>query len=184
MSFIRTQIESAYKKKQLVSICIDKIVWDKRIIGYIKKIYSSDKFDLDIIDELGQRTGVKKISFPSVKSLEIGGLYNDNLKFLDKHGFEINQSRPKYFSSQKNNLYEKLRELKETATLCTFYFGSEYSFGRVTDISEKEFTINNIGDNGIEDGTSAYDIAKLTKIRAKSNLENMIAFLHEYHKRK
>lgn len=177
---IEDRIKEAYRTKELICVCVHKIVWDRRIIGFVRKIYASGKFDLDVIDEWGQRKGVKRISFASVKSLEVGGTYNDNLKLLYMYGFVRNQSRPRYFSAGKHDLSAKLRELKETATVCTFFFGTEYSHGRVANVHEDEFVINNIGYDGSPDGTSVYTLAGLTKIRCHSNHENRIDFLHEH----
>src|SRR5258706_6469584 len=129
MSFIKTQIEEAHKKNELICVCLHNIDWSKRIIGYVKKIYASNKFDLEVIDEFGQKKGIRKVPFPSVKSLETGGVYNGNIKILHKYGFVKNQSSPQYFSAERHNLYERLGGLQETKTLCTFFFDTEFSIG-------------------------------------------------------
>lgn len=178
-SFINKRIEEAYKKNELVSVCLGKIDWNSRIIGYVKKIYASNKFELEIIDEFGQKKNIRTVLFASVKSLEIGGVYNKNLEHLHKKGFLKNQSTPKYFSPEKYDLSKILSELKESKTLCTFFFDTEFSIGIVVDITQKELSIMNITYDGTEDGISIFEVTVLTKIRCETNFKNRISFLSQ-----
>jgi hypothetical protein len=177
MSFIKNQIEKAYKKNELISVCLNNIDWNSRIIGYVKKIYASNKFELEIIDEFGQKKNRRTVLFASVKSLEMGGVYNENLANLNKKRFLKNQSTPKYFSSGKYDLPKKLSELKESKTLSTFFFDTEFSIGIVMEITQKELFILNIAYDGTEDGISIFDVTLLTKIRCETNFETRISFL-------
>jgi hypothetical protein len=179
MNFIKKRIEKAYEKNNLVCICLNNINWNNRIIGYVKNIYSFEAFELEIIDEFGQKKNIRKISFASVKSLEIGGIYNKNLEKLNKKRFSRNQSAPIYFSARKHNLHKKLYQLKDAKTLCTFFFDTEFSIGIVKEISQEELSIANIAQDGTNDGISVFDITLLTKIRSKSNFENRISFLSD-----
>ena len=95
MNFIKNQIEKAYKKNYLVCICLNNINWNNRVIGYVKNIYASERFEFEVIDEFGQKKNIRTVLFSSVKSLEIGGTYNENIEKLNKKGFLKNQSTPK-----------------------------------------------------------------------------------------
>lgn len=178
MKFIKNKIEKAYKNNMLVCICLNSIVWNNRIIGYVVNMNASDKFDLEIIDEFGQKKNIKTIPFSAVKCLEIGGEYNEDIEKLYKEGFVKNQSKPHYIFAKKQRLYTKLVELKDKKTLCSFIFKSEYSIGIVEEITQKELVIKNIGYNGVSDGISVYDVSLLTEIRYNSNFENRISFLY------
>jgi hypothetical protein len=177
MSFIINQIKKAKMSRKLVCICINTINWNNRVIGYVKQIYPPHKFELEVIDEFGQQKNKRIVSFTSVKSLEIGGTYNDNLEKLNKNGFVRKQMHSKYFSVQNQDLYEKLCVLKNSKTLCTFFFKTEYSIGIVKRITKHEMSIKNITYEGRNDGISIFDIALLTKIRIGSAFENRITFL-------
>ncbi len=177
MNFIKNQIEKAYKKNYLVCICLNNINWNNRVIGYVKNIYASERFEFEVIDEFGQKKNIRTVLFSSVKSLEIGGTYNENIEKLNKKGFLKNQSTPKYFSEGKQNLYKKLNELKDTKALSTFFFDTEFSIGIVEEITLEELFIANIAYDGKKDGISVFDITLLTKIRSESNFENRISFL-------
>ena len=179
MSFIKKRIEKAYKKNELVCVCLGSIDWNSRIIGYVKKIYAPNKFDLEIIDEFGQKKNIRTVLFASVKSLEIGGIYNKNIENLNKKGFLKNQSTPKYFSKARHDLHEKLSRLKESGALCTFFFDTEFSIGIVVETTQEELSIVNIAHDGTEDGISVFDLALLTKIRCETNFENRISFLNK-----
>lgn len=179
MKFINSRIEKAHKNNELVCVCLNNIHWDKRLIGYVTNIHTSDKFELEIIDEFGEIKNVKTIAFASVKSLEIGGIYNENLEKLNKKGFEKNLSKPNYISAKHHNLFEKMKRLKEKQTLCTFFFNTEFSIGIVKEITQRELSIANIAYDGAIDGVSFFDIARLTKIRYGSNFENRIFFLYK-----
>lgn len=176
MSFIKDQIEKAYKKGCLVCVCLGKIDWNRRVIGYVMNIYTT-KFKLEVIDEFGQKKSTKTFSFDAVKSLEIGGIYNDNLEKLNKGGWVKSTAAPKYVIAGKNNILKRLNELMKAGTVCTFFFGTEFSIGRVKQVTQEEFMISNIAYDGTDDGVSAFVKASLTKIRWESNFERRIAFL-------
>ena len=179
MNFIKTQIEKSFKQRKLICVCINKIEWNKRIIGYVRNIHKTEKFEIEIIDEFGQFKNFRTVLFSSVKSLEIDGIYNDNLEKLNKKGFKKDSSIAKYFPSKKYDLNKKLSELKEAKTLCTFFFDTEFSIGMVEKITQDELIISNIAYDGTNDGTSLFNIRFLTKIRYGSNLERRITFLRK-----
>ncbi|HVY75497.1 MAG TPA: hypothetical protein VG890_11740, partial [Puia sp.] len=77
----------------------------------------------------------------------------------------------------KNDIYKKLNELVEGGTVCTFFFGTEFSVGKVRQVTQEEFSILNIAFDGRGDGISVFDTASLTKIRWASNFEKRISFL-------
>jgi hypothetical protein len=176
MSFIKDQIEKAYKKGGLVCVCLGRIDWNKRVIGYVKHIGTS-RFKLEIIDEFGLKKSTKTFLFDAVKSLETGGMYNNNLEKLNKGRWVRSTASPKYIVAAKNNIVGRLNELMEAGTVCTFFFGTEFSIGKVTRITEEEFVISNIGYDGKDDGSSVFVKTSLTKIRWGSNFEKRIAFL-------
>jgi hypothetical protein len=178
MNLIKNQIEKSYKKNELVCICLNRIDWDNRVIGHVKNIYASGKFDFEIIDEFGQKRNKKTFLFNSIKSLELGGIYNKNLDALNKNGFLKNQQHPKYYKINRQSAYTRLIELKASQTLCTFFFKNEYAMGKVKKVAKDEFFIANIGYDGIADGISIFDITLLTKIRCNTNFENRISFLN------
>lgn len=178
MRFIISQVQKAKVIRKLICICINTINWNNRVIGYVKQIYPPDKFELEVIDELGQQKNKQLILFTSVKSLEIGGTYNNNLERLNKNGLLKKQMHSKYFYAQKHDLSQKLYEVKNSKTLCTFFFNTEFSIGIVKRISKHEMSIKNITYEGQNDGISIFDIALLTKIRIGSAIENRIAFLN------
>jgi hypothetical protein len=181
MNFIKKRIERAFKRNELICICINRIIWNNRIIGYVNSINKSGKFKINILDEYGQIKNTKTFTFFSVKSLEIGGTYNENLGRLNKSNFSKHHSTPKYFNKRKNNLFAKIDQLANTNKVCTFYFGSEYSIGVVKAVASGEFTIMNISFEGKEDGESIFDINLLTKIRYDSNFEIKITLLRNDH---
>jgi len=179
MSFIKVQIEKAYKNGHLICICLNRIVWERRIIGYVKKLGESDSFGLEVIDEFGQKKDMRIVKLSSIKSLEIGGVYNENLEKLNKNGFKKSKTRPKYISINKRNVHKKLNEFMALTTLCTFVFGTEYSVGIVTAITETEFSISSVGFDGSDNGISVFNVNTLTQIRYEGNAEKRISFLHK-----
>lgn len=160
----------------MVCICVGRIEWNNRIIGYVKNMYAS-KFKLEVIDEFGQKKNTRIFLFGAVKSLEIGGIYNNNLEKLNKGKWVRSKAGPKYAIAGKNNIYKKLNELLEARVVCTFFFGTEFSIGKVTQVTQEEFSILNIAYDGTSDGISVFDQTSLTKIRWASNFEKRIAFL-------
>jgi hypothetical protein len=179
MNLLKSQIEQAFQNNDPVCICFNKVDWNKRVIGYVKDVGASNKFKLEVLDEFGRKTKVESYSLASIKSLEIGGIYNDNLKKLSNGEFSKIQSVPKYYTAGMHNLGIKLSKLKASRTLCTFFFKTEFSIGIVADVNQEEFSIKNIASDGTADGISVFDIAVLTRIRCRTNFENRIFFLTE-----
>ncbi|MDP4150149.1 MAG: hypothetical protein Q8927_11695 [Bacteroidota bacterium] len=173
------KIEKAYKNGHLICICLNRIDWQRRVIGYVKKFAKSDSFTLEVIDEFGQKKDLRTVSLSSIKSLEIGGVYIENLEKLNKNGFKRTKTRPKYISINKRNAHKKLNEFMALSTLCTFVFGTEYSVGIVTASTESEFSISNVGFDGSDNGFSVFDVNSLTQIRYEGNAEERISFLHK-----
>jgi|SRR6185312_9198496 len=176
MSFIKDELEKAHKKGGLVCVCLGKIEWNRRLIGYVTNI-SKTKFKLEIVDEFGQKKSTKTILVDAVKSLEMGGIYNDNLEKLNKGGWVKSIATPKYVIVRKSNVLKRLNELMKAGTVCTFFFRTEFSIGRVKHITQEEFMISNIAYDGTDDGVSVFVNASLTKIRWDSNFERRISFL-------
>jgi hypothetical protein len=179
MNSTKTQIETAYKNGHLICICLTRIDWARRVIGYVKKIVGSDSFVLQVIDEFGQKKDLKTVKSSSIRSLEIGGVYIENLEKLNKCGFKKSKTKSKYISINKRNVHKKLNEFLIRRELCTFVFGTEYSVGIVTAITESEFSISNVGFDGSDNGISVFNITSLTQIRFEGNAERRISFLHE-----
>jgi hypothetical protein len=144
----------------------------------VKKFGESDSFALEIIDEFGQKKDLRTVKLNSIKSLEIGGVYIENLEKLNKNGFKKSKTRPKYVSINKRNVHKKLNEFMALTILCTFVFGREYSVGIVTASTESEFSISNVGFDGSDNGISVFNVNSLTQIRHEGNAEERISFLH------
>jgi hypothetical protein len=179
MTSIKDRIEKAYKNGRLICICLNRIDWERRVIGYVKKFGESDSFALEVIDEFGQKKDLRTVKLSSIKSLEIGGVYNENLEKLNRNGFKKSKTKPKYISINKRNVYKKLNEFMVQATLCTFVFGTEYSVGIVTASTESEFSISSVGFDGSDNGISVFNVKSLTQIRYEGNAEERISFLHK-----
>jgi hypothetical protein len=179
MSFIKVQIEKAYKNGHLICVCLNRIDWERRVIGYVKKFGKSDSFALEVIDEFGQKKDLRTVELSSIKSLEIGGVYIENLEKLNKNGFKKSKTRPKYISINKRNVHKKLNEFMALTKLCTFVFDTEYSVGIATATTESEFSISNVGFDGSDNGISVFNVNSLTQIRYEGNAEERISFLHK-----
>ncbi len=135
------------------------------------------EFNVTELKKLNTNGDRNSLLFDAVKSLEIGGIYNDNLEKLNKGGWVRSTASPKYVIAGKNNIVGRLNELMEAGTVCTFFFGTEFSIGKITRITQEEFVISNIAYDGKDDGRSVFVKASLTKIRWGSNFEKRISFL-------
>ena len=165
------------QKKQLICICLNKIDWDKRVIGYLTSKPSSSTIDLQVIDEKGNFKMRKQILIETIKSIEIGGIYNDNLEKLAKAQLKPSKGQMKQVTTSKGNI-QLLQRLKDSQQVCTFFFETEYAVGKVRKLSICHLVINNITFDGRNDGLSIFDITSLTKIRIGSSKENRISLLH------
>ncbi|MEP6468091.1 MAG: hypothetical protein ABJB05_17395 [Parafilimonas sp.] len=178
-NLLKNKIEKFYNEQKLICICVNKIDWNKRIIGYIKKVNDFDSIELQVVDEFGRNKNLKLISFKSIKSLETGGIYNETLEKLNKkRAIEIYRTS-KYLYSSDKNFFAKAHVLIKEKELCTFFFATEFTIGIIKKISQDELKIINIGYDGKNDGESIFDIAFLTKVRYKSNFEKKVFFLRK-----
>ena len=178
MNYIKEIVKEAYKENRVICICLKRIDWDKRLIGFIRNNFSDEHIKLEILNEYGEPKNIKDIPLSKIRSLEYGGVYNDNLEILYKGKFKSNRSKAKYIIwNRKEDLTAILKKLLKNEVLCTFYFNDYYSIGIIAKEVTDQLFINNKGYDGVNDGVSGYDINKLTKIRYNSPFELRIEFL-------
>lgn len=168
----------AFKKKKLICICLNKIDWDKRLIGFLKKNITDNIIELQVINEYGELKNVKTIRLDKIVSIEFGGSYNNDLELLHNGKFKCERYKSQYLHcKKKQNLAEKLQILLDTKELCSFYFNESYSIGFISKRITNELCIEHVGYDGVKDGIASYDLNELTKIRYNSPFEARIKFL-------
>jgi hypothetical protein len=176
------EIVAQNKKGKLICFCLDFIDWDNRIIGFIKKI-NLETINFIEVNENGKKLPVQEINISRIVSIESGGIYNDCLEILCKvtkgKGVDSKAKKVKFsVTSRETKKKEVLLNLMKNHEISTFYFGSSFSLGFVSNIQESIFTVHDVSFLGKDDGFSTFKIKDLTMIRMNSHEENISKILY------
>lgn len=170
--------KAALKNKNLISLCVRKVDWDKRIIGYVKSITNKNVI-IDLVDIFGSVVKSKSIAINTIVVVEINDNYNQHLEKLKKQGDVIKKAKPFYYYNKGNRFSEKLELLLTEGLVCTIFFGTEYKTGIIKSLEGNILVVKGVGYRGTEDGESYCKLDRITKIRFKGPLEEKISFLQK-----
>jgi len=179
MNYLNELIDKAKDEQKVIGICIRKLDWNKRHIGYIEKYQPKKELVINELNEYGKVIGRKTILFENIQSVEFGGVYNDSLENAYKSGIWQKKSTTRYIRNiSSESVNKRLRNILEQKIICTFYADDNYTTGFLQDISENLLLIKNISFNGVDDGFTAYYLKSLTRVRYNGPIENKIAMLY------
>lgn len=171
-------LQTVYRNKGLVSICIKKIDWDKRIIGYVTKV-SAQSILIDEVDVYGYVVKKRNIRMDTIVSVEIDDSYNNSLFRLKGVANRIRKMKAQFIYNKGQTIVSKLKSLQERVNVVTIFFDDEYVTGVIEDFDDEYIKLQNIGYLGTEDGKSLYRISQVTKIRYNGPMEEKISFLNK-----
>lgn len=170
--------KTALRSNSIISLCVGKVDWDKRIIGYVKSI-NNNSIIIDVVDIFGSVIKSKSIAINSITVVEINDSYNKHLEKLRKQGKVVKKTKPLYYYNKGNSFNEKLELLRLKGSVCTIFFGTEYMTGVVKKFNEDVLFINSIGYRGTKEGESYCKLESITKIRYEGPLEGKISYLQK-----
>lgn len=170
--------KTALKSNNIISLCVGKVDWDKRIIGYVKSINKKNVF-IDVVDIFGSIIKSKSIRIDNIAVVEINDSYNKHLEKLKTQGKVIKKTKPLYYYNKGNSFNEKLELLRLKGSVCTVFFGTEYMTGIIKKIDKEILFINSIGYRGTKEGESYCKLGSITKIRYEGALEKKISYLQK-----
>ena len=169
-------LEEAISNKTLVSISLNPINWDKRIIGYVNSM-NETTIIVDEVSVLGIVVKRRQIKMEQIKIVEIDDSYNRHLEKLKGIGDTIKNTKSLYYLNKGNSFIKKLPQLISQRCVCTFFFGTEYITGILKEINDNFLIINSLGYMGTKEGKVFCKIESITKIRYDGVFERKIAFL-------
>src|ERR1700735_2152506 len=114
MNYFEELISKAFDENKVVSVCIKKLDWDRRHIGFVKK-HEQTKFIMAELNTYGKVIGLKSISFLDIRAVEFGGLYNDNLERAYNSNIWKKKNAPRYV---KNINSKRLDDLISKKVVC------------------------------------------------------------------
>lgn len=175
----RKLILNALKEKTLIGFRTFYQEWDEEFIGFVSKC-DNGKLSVDEIDEYGQKTGCLTINIDDIVSMNIDDRYLKRLNFLNK-------SFNKHISSDKITFYgdniELINYLKMkdmNGLIITFLFEDNfYVTGKFVEIDNYHIKIENIGNEGDNDGHSIHLVKNLIGIEYNGLKEQKIKLLYE-----
>lgn len=169
-------LQTAFNKKILISFCIGKINWEKRIIGYVKSV-NTKKVLVDEVDIYGSVFKSETIVIDKIAIIEMNDDYNKHLEKLKEQGKMIKKVKSLYYYNRSDMFREKIEILRLNGNVCTIFFGTQYKTGVIKKISKNIISINAIGYRGTEDGESYCTLESITAIRYQGPLEEKIRYL-------
>ncbi|MEJ7611058.1 MAG: hypothetical protein WKF88_07760 [Ferruginibacter sp.] len=169
-------LKKALKNKNIISLCVGKIDWNKRVIGYVNSV-NETAVVIEMVDIFGSIVKNKSIPIKSISVVEINDSYNKHLEKLKKHEKAIKKINPLYYFNKGNNFNEKLEKLLLEKNICTVFFGTEFITGVIQNFNEDDLCINAIGYRGTKEGEVYCRLVNVTKIRYEGPLEEKISYL-------
>lgn len=169
-------LKVALKNRNVISLCIGKINWERRIIGYVKSM-SKDNILFHLIDIFGTTIKEKSINIASISVLEINDSYNKHLEKLKEQGKFIKATKSLYYYNKGDDFQRRLKTLISEATVCTIFFGTEYLTGVIKGIMEETLVIKSIGYKGSNEGESYCKLKNVSRVRYDGPLERKISYL-------
>lgn len=169
-------IKASFKNKNLISLCIGKVDWDKRIIGYVKSI-GNHNVVIDVIDIWGSVVKSKNIAIDKITVLEVNDSYIKHLEVLKKQGNVIKKAKPVFYHNGGDSFGDNLEELRIKKAVCTIFYGTEYLTCIIKRLRDGILFVNPIGYKGTKEGKACCKLDSITKIRCKGPLEEKITYL-------
>lgn len=171
-------IKKALRNKSVISLCVGKVDWDKRVIGYVTAV-NNNSVIIEVVDIYGGVIKNKRIAINSIAVIEIDDSYNKHLEKLKKHAKVFKKTKPLYFYNKGDGFIKKLELLRDKATVCTVFFGTEYLTGTIKEFAENVLILKSVGYRGTNEGETYCRLMDVTKIRYQGPLEEKISFLQK-----
>lgn len=172
-------LEKAINEKILVGIRTNMLEWGESIIGFIVDLGESF-FTINEIDENGFLIGNTQISIDDVINIDINDRYQRRMMFIYNNNSAFNINERVTIWKEGKELTPHIKILIEDKKIATFYLNeNDYVTGFVLKYDKTYLMIQNIGNEGDEDGTSYYPIDKLIGMRYNGIEEQKIKLLYE-----
>lgn len=172
-------LEKAIKEKTLVGIRTNMLEWGESIIGFIVDLGESF-FTINEIDENGFLIGNTQISIDDVINIDINDRYQRRMMFIYNNNSAFNINERVTIWKEGEELMPHIKILIEDKIIATLYLNeNDYVTGFVLKYNKTYVIIQNIGNEGDEDGTSYYPIDKLIGMRYNGIEEQKIKLLYE-----
>ena len=171
-------LKTALTKNTIISFCIGKVNWDRRIIGYVKSI-NKEIIVVDEVDIFGSVVKSKNIKVSSIVIIETNDSYTKHLEKLKDQGKLIKATKPLYYYNKGSKFNEKIDLLRLSGNVCTIFFGTEFVTGIVKKLNENILFIHSVGYRGTKEGESYCTLKSITKIRYEGPLEKKISYLQK-----
>lgn len=180
MNHILEIIATAKHKNKTISICINKVNWNKRLNGYVKSIESTHIMLLRL-NRYGQQTGVLRINLDSIVSVEYGSSANNDLELLSRLDLKSIRRSARYIDvSESVDIRSLLIRLIQDKIMCSLFFDKGYlSLGIIQSIDEKTIYVRSMGFCGEEDGISVFSMKAIRRIRYNTNVEIAAQYLYD-----
>lgn len=171
-------LKASLIKNTIISFCIGKVNWDKRIIGYVRSM-NKEIIVVDEVDVFGSVVKSRNIKISSISIIETNDSYNKHLEKLKEQGKLIKKTKPLYYYNKGDKFNKKIDLLRISGNICTIFFGTEFITGIIKKLSENILSISSIGYRGTKEGESYFTLESITKIRYQGPLEKKISYLQK-----
>jgi len=177
-------LKNALEKELLVDVVMNDIENDESIIGYI--IYVNDFFfTIKEIDKFGYFDGNTTYLISEIKNISLYNWYLENLKIVMENNKSFDKNLRVTIWKKGKLIIPDFAFIKENKKLTMFFFDNgDFELGFLSDYNNDFFTINNIGQDGYDNGITTYKIEKIIGMRYNGLGEQKTIFLYENINRK
>lgn len=176
---IKDILKKTKEKKDLIGIRINEDNWDEVLIGFIEQINASTII-LNEIDENGISTGYTTIPMDCILRIDLDDRYQKRLKFIYDNRKNLDSKNQVTILNNSKELIKNIDGLINRKSICTLYFDEDqYVTGIILKKDSHYLLVNNVGDQGDDEGISYYRINNLVGLKYNGIDEQKIALLQK-----
>ena len=175
----RLLLKSACANKTLIGIRTTSQDWGESIIGFILNL--DELFcTINEIDEYGFSIGNTIIEIENIITIDVEDRYIKRLKFIYDYASTFRRNASNTVWKEGAMLIPHFMSLIENSIITTLYFDEDEFVTRIiTKFDGDQIMVNNIGNEGDDDGFSCHHFEKLTGLRFDSLEEQKIRLLYD-----
>lgn len=169
-------LRNAYKSKRIISVCLHKVDWDKRVLGYIRA-FKKESIVVQEVDIFGDVVRERSIALSAIRIVETGDRYNLHLERLKAVAKRLKKVKPLFYVNSGERFAGKLALLTEKECVCTLFWNTEFMTGIIKEVTANSILVETVGYTGIREGESWCSLKGMTRIRYQGPREAKIDYL-------
>jgi len=172
-------LQTAYKQKKIVDINIYEPEDEDSIIGYITEI-NGECFTIQEIDRFGNLNGSTIYAVDRIKNISLDNWYLLGLQIIIDNNDKFNQDNRVTIHKKGKELTSLFKNLKENEIMTMLFFTEDnFELGIILDYDKNCILLKDIGQDGIQLGTTCYQLKDIIGLRYNGLGEQKTKILYD-----